>query len=55
MIRVSDRRAAPSNEAGLSDRSWARRTDLPLGMILAWAAALVVTTEGLMAWQNFFG
>jgi hypothetical protein len=55
MIRVTDRRAAPSETTGLSDRSWARRTDLPLGMILVWAAALVVTTEGLMVWQNLFG
>jgi hypothetical protein len=35
--------------------AWTRRTDIPLAMVLAWIAALVITTEGLMTFQNLYG
>ncbi len=35
--------------------AWSRRTDIPLAMVLAWIAALVITTEGLMTFQSLYG
>lgn len=50
MIRVS-----PKDRAHSPDRAWMRRTDIPLAMILGWVAALIITTEGLMTFQNLYG
>ena len=57
MIRVSHRdRAGLQRSDGWSPGiAWSRRTDIPLGMVLAWLAALVVTTEGLMTFQSLYG
>jgi hypothetical protein len=31
-----------------------RANDIPMGLVLAWVAALIVTTEMLMAFRGFF-
>jgi hypothetical protein len=57
MIRISQRhRAGAAQDLGQNlGTGWARRSDIPLAMVLAWIAALVITTEGLMTFQNLYG
>jgi hypothetical protein len=54
MIRVFNLNRGRGQEAS-EDAHWARRTDFPLPMVLAWVAALVLTTEGLLTFQNLYG
>jgi hypothetical protein len=53
MIRVSPR----ERYRGVREpaTALAHRTDIPLAMVLAWIAALVITTEGLMTFQSLYG
>jgi hypothetical protein len=53
MIRVSPRERYEGVQEPAT--AWARRTDIPLAMVVAWIAALVITTEGLMTFQNLYG
>jgi hypothetical protein len=49
-LGLSQRGSAPAHKA-----DWARRSDMPMVMVLAWVAALALTTEGLMTFQHLFG
>ena len=53
MIRVSPRERYEGVREPAA--AWTRHTDIPLAMVLAWIAALVITTEGLMTFQNLYG
>ena len=50
MIRMSQAKTGHAERP-----SWVRRADIPMPLILAWIAALVITTEGLMTLQNLYG
>ncbi len=52
LSELSQRNRTPGRDV---KAEWTRKSDLPLAVIVAWLAALALTTEGLMTFQNLYG